>query len=168
VVLSSTSELRKQALPVDGTASKTEPSERWLSNLLDHHVALRKPTSSRPSLLRGIEVRVGVPVRLPDLERVGAQWVGATVIPWDSTNAALLQYRLRQHRVTVYVYDSDRTPLRTSASLHPRVVRNAVVFLGERRGYSVAVIEKLGLGRAVVSEVSPDECAELAMAMDEP
>ena len=167
VILCSTTELDERASPASKMVSKTEASERWMTNLLDQHVALREPTSARPALLRGIEVRVGVPIRLPELERVGARWVGADVVPWDSTSAALLQYHLKQQRVTVYVYDSDRTPLRTSASLHPRVVENAVVFLGETRGYCVAVIEKLGLGHAVVADLSPVECAELAMAIPE-
>ena len=165
LISSPTSEPDEAPAPTTRPASKVDKPARWMTKLLDQHARSLPPAASRPALLRGMEERVGVPIRLAELERRGAEWVGAEVVSWDSANTAMLRYRLRQHRVTVFVYDSERTPLRTLAVLRPKVVSGAVVFVGEKRGYSVAVIERLGLGHALVTDLDPDECAELLAAI---
>jgi hypothetical protein len=83
-------------------------------------------------------------------------------LPPKSLRAASLRYRLGGHRVTLYVYDSSRFPLR--ATLEPRVVRNMPVYVGTRRGYSIAAVERRGLGWAVATDLTDRESAELAAA----
>ena len=76
---------------------------------------------------------------------------------------ASLRYNLSGHRVTVYVYDAARIPLRTK--LKPRVVRNVPIYVGFRRGYSIAATEnERGVGYAVASDLDDSESAELVAA----
>jgi len=76
-----------------------------------------------------------------------------------SERAALFRYRLANRPVTVYVYDARRVPLR--AVLEPRVVHNQAVHVGERRGYSIAALERRGVGYAVATDMDGDESAEI-------
>jgi hypothetical protein len=138
-----------------------------MTEFLDHHAARQAPRVTTFDQLRDIEVRVGLPIRVRQHHSNGALWIGADVVRFSTSLSARLQYSVRGHRMTVYVYDSDRFPLRTLASLQPQVVRNRVVFVGERRGYSVAVLERRGLGYAVVTDLAPDEGAALVTAIPE-
>ena len=151
--------------PEDNLSSNPQASAKWGQTSIDRHIEVRRLIPQRPTLPRGTAVRGGASIRVPQLERFGARLLSADVVLWESTRVDRFQYRLRRHKVTVYVYDCERIVLRTLASLRPRVVRDEVIFLGEKRGYSLAVIEKGGLGYAVVSDASPDECVELAAAM---
>jgi hypothetical protein len=69
---------------------------------------------------------------------------------------------VRGHRVTLYIYDASRFPLR--ASLEPRIVRDVPVFVGTRRGYSIAAAEQRGLGYAVATDLNDAQSAELVAA----
>jgi hypothetical protein len=97
------------------------------------------------------------------LRQYGALWEGGSVVPVRETNAALLRYKLDGHRITVYVYDSGRMPLR--ARLEPRVVRNEPVYVGTRSGYSIAAREQRGIGYAVATDLGLNESAELVADM---
>ena len=54
-------------------------------------------------------------------------------------------------------------PLR--ATLEPRVVRNLPVYVGSRRGYSIAALEKRGVGYAVATDLNDRESAELVASI---
>jgi anti-sigma factor RsiW len=142
------------------------PSALVVSNLLDdiveNHLSATEPEVTETSLVPELEPRVGVPVRLPRLAEYGARWEGGSVVPVHDQRAASLRYRMHGHRVTVYVYDARRVPLRTE--LEARVVRNTPVFVGQRRGYSIAAVERAGVGQAVTTDMSDDESAELIVA----
>ena len=69
---------------------------------------------------------------------------------------------LGDHRITIYVYDSSQFPLR--ARLEPRVVGNVPVYVGTRRGYSIAATEHRGVGYALASDLPDPESAELVAA----
>ena len=102
-----------------------------------------------------------MPVKVPSLSQYGAEWEGGSVVSMakQSRRAASLRYKLDGHRLTVYVYDASRFPLR--ATLEPRVVRNMPVYVGTRRGYSIAAAEKRGVGYAVATDLDDTESAEI-------
>lgn len=147
-------------------APVTASVDRLIEELVDYHAAAPAPEVTEPSLIGNLEPEVGVPVQVPSLKQYGARWEGASVVPVQlppkSLRAASLRYRLGGHRVTLYVYDSSRFPLR--ATLEPRVVRNMPVYVGTRRGYSIAAVERRGLGWAVATDLTDRESAELAAA----
>ncbi len=122
------------------------------------------PQITDTTLAPRFEPQVGVPVRVPTFQQYGMRWEGGSVIPVRNlTQAASFRYRLASHRVTLYVYDARRAPLR--AKLEPRVVRNLPVYVGQRRGYSLAALEERGVGYAVASDLNDSETAELVASV---
>ena len=104
-----------------------------------------------------------MPVRVPSLQQYGARWEGASVVPVHNRRAASFRYHLGGHRMTLYVYDSSRFPLR--AMLEPRVVRNQPIYVGTRRGYSIAAREQRGIGHAIATDLDDRESAELVASI---
>jgi anti-sigma factor RsiW len=149
-----------------GEPAVTASVDRLIEQLVDHHATGSVPELTEPSQIGNLEPEVGVPVHVPSLNHYGARWEGASVVPFKvpskSLRAASLRYRLGGHRVSLYVYDSSRFPLR--ATLEPRVVRDMPVYVGTRRGYSIAAVERRGLGWAVATDLSDRESAELVAA----
>ena len=144
------------------SANEFQPVEDLLQALVDHHVRPVTPEITEPSLVHQLEPEVGVPVRLPSLQSYGARWEGGSLVPVNNRSAASLHYHLGAHRVTIYVYDATRLPLR--ARLEPRVVNNLPVYVGTRRGYSIAAVERRGVGYAVATDLDDRESAELVAA----
>lgn len=138
--------------------------DQLIEEFVEHHMRPSTPEVTEPSLVQHFEPQVGVPVRLPSLQQYGARWEGGSVVPAPdhSQRAASLQYRVGGHRVTLYVYNASRYPLR--ARLEPRVVRNMPVYVGNRHGYSIAAVESRGVGYAVATDLDDRESAELAAA----
>jgi len=135
--------------------------------LLQHHSAPPAPTLTAIDSVGRMEPRLGFPVHPPNLERYGARFVGANLVTVDRTPAASLHYSLTNgRRLTFYVYDPEKLPLRAARTLHPRVVQNQAVFVGHRRGYSIATCERHGVGYAVTTELGDTESAELVAALD--
>lgn len=137
--------------------------------LLRHHSAPPPtPALSALDLVQRMEPRLGFPVHPPNLERYGARFVGASLVNVDQTPAASLHYSMTNgRRLTFYVYDPEKLPLRAAVrTLHPRVVQNQAVFVGHRRGYSIATCERHGVGYAVTTELGDAESAELVAALD--
>jgi anti-sigma factor RsiW len=164
----------KQPVPTAGNAGYESASirqsdvmvspasvEQLVDELVSYHAKAAAPEVTQPTMVPGLEPRVGVPVRLPSLH--GAQWEGASIVPMQNQRAASLRYNLGNHRVTVYVYNSDRFRLR--AMLEPRVVRNQPVYVGTRRGYSIAAREQRGVGYAVATDLDDRESAELVASI---
>jgi anti-sigma factor RsiW len=137
--------------------------DQLLEELVDYHAQGPTPEITEPSLVPQLEPEVGVPVRIPSLQQYGARWEGGGVVPVRNQRAASLRYRLGGHRVTLYVYNSTRFPLR--AMLEPRVVRNEPVYVGVRRGYSIAAKERRGVGYAVTADLDDRESAELVASI---
>ncbi|MCC6663371.1 MAG: hypothetical protein IT375_06480 [Polyangiaceae bacterium] len=147
------------------TPGVTASLDQMVDELVSHHVQSRDPDVVEPSQINKLEPEVGVPVRVPSLQQYGLRWEGASVIPVRQLNqrAASLRYSYDGHRVTLYVYNSAQFPLR--ATLEPRVVRNMPVYVGSRRGYSIAAVEKRGVGYAVATDLDDRESAELVASI---
>jgi hypothetical protein len=143
-------------------AEATLGSEELLDRLIDYHSSPPAPQVTEPSLIPQLERDVGVRVRLPSLMDYGAHWQGASVVRVrPDQRAAYLRYRtLDDHSVTVYVYNASRMPLH--AGLQPRLVRgDEPVYVGNRRGYSIAAQLRNGVGYAVASDLESGKSAEL-------
>jgi anti-sigma factor RsiW len=138
--------------------------EKLLEDLVRNHERAVAPEITEPALLPQLEPEVGVPVKLPNFKQYGARWEGVSVVPVSNQRAASLRYRIAGHKLTVYVYDASRMPVRTK--LQPRVVRDAPVYVGSRHGVSIAATERRnGVGYAVATDLNHDESAELVASI---
>lgn len=155
----------ERAVPSDPQAAGSTSFasvDGMIDQFVDEHLRAEEPSITEPALVQRFEPEVGVPVHVPSLAQYGARWEGGRIVPMQSRRAASLRYRLGDHKVTMYVYDSRRFPLRVS--LEPRVVRNVPVYVGARRGYTLAAVEQKGVGFAVTSDLGDQENAELVAA----
>jgi len=155
----------KQQAAVEGSSSaRLSTADQLLEQLVDHHMNARGPQVTEPALLSQLEPEVGVPLNLPSLKAYGARWEGANVVPVSNQHAASLRYTMGGRHVTLYVYNSTRVPI--ESRLTARTVRNNEhVYVGSRRGVSIAAAEHRGVGYALASDFSDDETAELVAAV---
>lgn len=156
--------------PVQGAVSHADLSvapasvEKLLEDLVTNHQRSAGPQYTEQTLLPQLESEVGVPVRLPNLKQYGARWEGVSLVPVSNQWAASLRYRIAGHRLTVYVYDASRVPVR--ATLKQRLVRDEPVYVGSRRGVSIAATERnRGVGYAIATDLNSDESAELVASI---
>lgn len=154
----------KQQTQNTGTAeARLNTADQLLEELVDHHMNARNPRVTEPALLSQLEPEVGVPLNFPSLKAYGARWEGANVVPVSNQHAASLHYTMGGRNVTLYVYNSTRVPI--ESRLKARTVRNEPVYVGTRRGVSIAAAEHRGVGYALASDLSDDENAELVAAV---
>ncbi len=144
-------------------SSTTSSVDQLIDEFVRFHADDPAPQVTEPSQVLRFEPAVGVPVHLPSLQQYGAHWEGGSLVPLRNQRAASLRYQVDGHRVTVYVYNSTRFPLRVT--LEPRVVLNRPVYVGNRRGYSIAAVEQRGVGYAVASDLDDSESAELVASI---
>ena len=151
--------------PADATQaiSASVNSDEILDRLLDYHSTPPVPEVTEPRLVPQLERDLGVRVRMPQL--MNAEWQGASVVPVvRGLRAATLRYKLpNEHVVTIYMYDAARVPIR--AALKERMIRQQPVYVGYRRGYSIAALERRGLGYAVASDQDDRESVELVTSL---
>lgn len=151
--------------PADATQaiSASVNSDEILDRLLDYHTAPPVPEVTEPRLVPQLERDLGVRVRMPQL--INAEWQGASVVPVvRGLRAATLRYKLpNEHTVTIYMYDAARVPIR--AALKERMIRQQPVYVGYRRGYSIAALERRGLGYAVATDQDDRESVELVTSL---
>jgi hypothetical protein len=138
--------------------------EKLLEDLVSNHER-SSPQFTEQGLLPQLEPEVGVPVRLPNFKQYGARWEGVSVVPVSNQRAASLRYRIAGHKLTVYVYDAARLPVR--GTLQQRLVRGTEpVYVGSRHGVSIAATERSnGVGYAVATDLNKDESAELVASI---
>jgi hypothetical protein len=135
-----------------------------LDEVLNYHSRPPQARITEPSLLKQLEPDVGYPVRAPEtFQRLGAHWEGARVVPLATPTASderavWLSYDFAGHRVTMLVYNSARLPLREK--LQERLVNDASVYVGTRRGYTICATEHRGVGYAVTSDLDDRESCE--------
>ena len=144
------------------TSARVQGAE--LDSLVDDLVAWHAhpppPETTDPDGLERFDPYVGVRVRKPHFDQVDARYVGARM----QHRAALLQYVLRdRHRVTVYVFDPRKVPLK-GKRLQERKIGERQVYVGNVRGYSVAASERNGIGWALASDLNDQENAELVLS----
>jgi len=156
---------KQQQAGVEGSSSlaRLNTADQLLEELVDHHMNARGPQVTEPALLSQLEPEVGVPLNLPSLKAYGARWEGANVVPVSNQHAASLRYTMGGRHVTLYVYNSTRVPI--ESRLTARTVRNEHVYVGTRRGVSIAAAEHRGVGYALASDLNDDESAELVAAV---
>ncbi len=141
--------------------------ERFIENLVAEHAggarAAPADETSESEAIEAFEPLVGLPLRRPRLASVGASWLGARLVSVEGRERAVhFRYHVAEHRVTVAVFDPERVPLR--ARLEPRVVRMVPVFVGQRHGYSIASVERAGVGYVLATDLPASESAEIAAA----
>jgi len=150
--------------PVSASSASLTTADQLLEELVDHHMNARGPRVTEPALLSQLEPEVGVPLNFPSLKAYGARWEGANVVPVNNLHAASLRYTMVGGKhVTLYVYNSTRVPI--ESRLKARTVRNEPVYVGSRRGVSIAATEHRGVGYALASDLNDDESAELVAAV---
>jgi anti-sigma factor RsiW len=148
------------------TAASAGPMnfDQVLDELVDRHIDRSKPEVTEPTLVDVMEPQVGVPVHyFPNLAQYGARWEGGKVVPIRNQRAASLRFLVDGHRMTVYVYNSERFPV--GNTLKRRVVRDEPVYTGWKRGYSIATTNRHGVGYAVATDLGEDEGAEIVASL---
>lgn len=154
-------------VPLIETASPTHPYVSNTDDLLDGMIdQLARPPSHQVTDARDVRQLgrdVGVLVGLPkSLERdYGAQLQGGSVARMKNNQvAAQLRYRTADGRnFTVYIYDPKRLPVH--AALKPSRLFAEPVYIGQRRGYSIAASKQAGVGYAVAGDLNPKDSARL-------
>lgn len=139
-------------------------------DLVAEHSRPLPPERTDPREVRQLERYVGVPVRVPRFRaRKDMRFVGGRVLAVHHERTAMLQYEVGEgataQRVSVFVYDPRRFPMANPA-LAPRAVGSAEVRVGSADGYSVAVVQRDGVGYALASDLDPESSAELAALAD--
>jgi anti-sigma factor RsiW len=135
-----------------------------LDDLVSLHANPLPPEMTNPEELPRWDPLVGVPVRRPTFQPFGASFNGARVHAMADRRAALLQYTFNGgHRVTVYVFN-PRVVQVQAMPLEPRVVHERPVYVGSRRGYSIAATEQSGVGYALASDFGAEKSTELVLA----
>lgn len=173
VVLSVAAAKNREDASASGTTKATMvESSMGFDSLLDELVALHAnplpPETTNPEELTRFDPLVGVPVRRPAFQPLGANFNGARVHAMRERRAALLQYTMEgNHRMTVYVFD-PRAVVMQATRLQPRVVRERPVYVGKLRGYSVAAAEKGGVGYALATDFDDDRSAQLVLTATQP
>jgi anti-sigma factor (TIGR02949 family) len=151
--------------PPSKLESSIEPFniEKVLNDIVDKHLDRSAPAVTEASLVEHLEPEVGVPVHAPNLLQYGARWEGGSVVPLQNERAASLRYRVAGHRVTVYVFNSEKLPF--SRGFTKRVVRNEPVYVTWKRGVSIAATDRRGVAYAVATDLSEDEGAEIVASL---
>lgn len=149
------------------TLASLEPLDQLVEDLVAQHAEPLPPETTDPQGLQKFDRFVGVRVPRPKFTSFDARYIGARVHPVtrgkERARTAVLQYMLRnRHRVTVYVFDPQRVPMRANHLEHRKVGRQKI-YVGRLRGYSVAASESRGVGYALASDLSDDESAKLVM-----
>lgn len=140
--------------------------ESMLEELVSLHAQPLPPETTNVDELGKFEPIVGVPLRRPAFQSpFNASFRGARVHSLRDRRAALLQYVAPgEHRVTVYVFDPAKLPLKTTV-LRPRMVRERPVYVGKMRGYTIAATEKSGVGYALASDLSDDQSTVMVASL---
>lgn len=148
----------------DGAVARAS-NDQLVDLLVEHHTHPEEPEARDASAVAHLEPALGFPVYAPNLDRFGARFEGANLVPLSHTRMAKLRYNIGGRRVTLYMYDPEEVPLRAQRGLEPSVVGSRAIFIGNRRGYSIATCEQKGVGYAVTGDLSHEESAELIAAV---
>ncbi len=135
--------------------------DHLLEEMVAQHAHPPPPETTDPNGLAKFDPYLGLRVRSPKFDPKNVRYIGARMMP---RRHAMLQYMLRdQHRVSLYVFDAKRVPLRANR-LKPKHVGARNVYVGNMRGYSVAASERDGVGYVLASDLPSDESAKMVLA----
>lgn len=79
----------------------------------------------------------------------------------DIEPTAELRYTMQGHRLTIYVFDPRRVPMRVTRLTPHMVQRQSPVYVGRVRGFSVAAVENGGVGYAMASDLDDEKSVQL-------
>lgn len=138
-----------------------------LEELVAEHARPLPPEQTDPAKVRALGQYVGVPVQPARFQAQGARLVGGRVLPVHTERAAMLQYEIGlggdTRRVSVFVFDPRRIKVNDDSM---RAVGNDVR-VTHAQGYSVAVMQRGGVGYAVASDLEEERSAQLAALIEE-
>src|SRR5690606_192824 len=137
--------------------------EGALDRLIDHHSSPPKPDVTNPAVLPKYEPDVGVRLQLPRLDKDGAGWEGANLVPVSNQRAASLRYQLDGHRVTLYVFNASKLRVRKHADRGSKI--DNPIYVGRWRGYTVAAKEHFGTGYAIAGDMDDAAITEMMTAI---
>jgi anti-sigma factor RsiW len=148
-------------------ANVASAADSMMDYLVSRHSQAPSPSSTENSKIpEDLEQELGFPIRKPHLERFGALFDGASIVSINGHSVASLRYLIAGRRVTFYVYNPEEMPLRANSHLKPQVIDNQAVFVGRYRGYSVAAIERAGVGYLVTADLSSQKSAEIVATLN--
>lgn len=152
------------SMPMNDEASL----DTLLDELVSQHANPLPPEEKNPEDLTRLEPYVGVPVRRPALMLLrnpkvdNASFDGARIHRVRNTRtAAALQYKLKGHRLTIYVFDPNKIPIRRSRLRTRDVPHESPIYVGHMRGFSVAAAEREGVGYALASDLDEDKSVQM-------
>jgi len=161
---------RNPLVKVAPTATRAGLGGALLEELVAEHARPLPPEQTDPAKVRALGQYVGVPVQPTRFASQGARLVGGRVLPVHTERAAMLQYEIGQgqdtRRVSVFIFDPRRIQVNDDA-FAARPVGNAGVRVARTQGYSVAVMQRGGVGYAVASDLEDDRSAQLAALIDD-
>jgi anti-sigma factor RsiW len=144
------------------TTLPTTPIDSLVDELVTQHARPPRLEVTDPNAPMPFEP-IGVRVRAGDYaKRLDARFEGGR----ENPRAAMLRYvRSNKNRmVTLYVFDTQRVPVRSSR-LEARHVGARKVYVGHSRGYVVGATEQDGIGYALTAdELTDDEATDLVLA----
>lgn len=144
--------------PTVGLPVAAPTLDHLVEDLVAQHLHPPPPETTDPDGLSRFDPYLGIRVRRPQFRHVQAQYVGARM----HQRAALLQYVVDRNRVTMYVFDPKKVPMRATHRLHHRQIGPDRVFVGELKGCTVAASEHNGIGYALASSsMKDDEAVQL-------
>jgi anti-sigma factor RsiW len=166
-LLKATSAINPLAVPSANEAARKDSFDQLIDRLVTLHAHPVPPeTDNFDEAVARFNGTLGVGLDRRTLRRpFGANFNGARmhVIEFQEPEiepTAELRYTMQGHRITIYVFDPRRVPMRLT-HLSQRVVRSAPVYVGRVRGFSVAAAENSGVGYALASDLDADKSAQL-------
>jgi anti-sigma factor RsiW len=135
------------------------------ASLIAEHAHPLPPEQTDPGKVKALGEYVGVPVRTSTLRKSGARLVGGRVLPLQSERAAMLTYEMgnpgASHRVSVFIFDPRRIHIE-EPSMRARDIGALKLKVGRAQGYSLALMERSGVGYAIASDLEEESSAQLA------
>lgn len=127
-------------------------------DLVELHRKPPPPETMDLNLLTRFDTEVGIPIRKPVLPSLDASFEGARLYASKRARALQFQYRVApRHRISLYMLDPQILRSAISAGLITGQGDETPVYIGHRRGFTIAAGEKNGVGIAVASDMNDDE-----------
>lgn len=140
-----------------------------LDFMMAHHTHTTFQSAYGSPVQLSVETSLMRPFSLPpmyDVQSLRVQQRQLGVSALSAWPTALLgqsaHYNINGHQVTFFMYRAQAAPLR--ARLAGRIVDGHVVYVGDRRGYSIATIETGPVGCAVTSDLSSAQNASIIVS----